>query len=171
MIIYWCLFFLTILKAVLFSTGGFGPLPSLHADFLANGWATEQQFAEAIAIGQIAPGPNGLWVVSLANLAGGMTGAVLGAIALILPPFFILLVRKFYARIRFYPSTQGILDGMVLVVSTFSIVVLATIYFNSSPDIILLFITAASAFLAYTKRISVNLILIISAAAGALFFH
>lgn len=167
--IYWCLFFLTILKAVLFSTGGFGPLPSLHADFLANGWATEQHFAEAIAIGQIAPGPNGLWVVSLANLSGGITGAVLGAAALVLPPFFILLVRKFYFRIRYYPATQGILDGIVLVVSTFSIVVLANIFQNRHPDAALLLISVISAALAATKRVSVNLILILSAVTGALF--
>lgn len=169
--IYWCLFFLTVLKAVLFSTGGFGPLPSLHTDFLANGWATEKQFAEAIAIGQIAPGPNGLWVVSLTNLSGGLIGAILGAIALILPPFFILLVRKFYARVRYAPSTQGVLDGMVLVVSTFSIVVLANIFFNRSPDVILLLIAVISAALAATKRVSVNLILIVSAVAGALLLH
>ena len=169
--IYWCLFFFIFLKAVLFSTGGFGPLPSLHTDVRANGWATEKQFAEASAIGQIAPGPNGLWVVSLTNLSGGLIGALLGAIALILPPFFILLVRKFYARVRYAPSTQGVLDGMVLVVSTFSIVVLANIFFNRSPDVILLLIAVISAALAATNRVSVNLILLVSAVAAALLLH
>ncbi|WP_231037416.1 chromate transporter [Pectinatus frisingensis] len=169
--IHWNLFFFTILKAVLFSTGGFGPLPSLHTDFLINGWANEQQFAEAIAIGQIAPGPNGLWVVSLANLSGGMIGAVLGTVALILPPFCILIVRKFYTRIKFYSATQGVLDGMVLVVSTFSVIVLANIFFNSIPNIFLFSIVVISAVLAATKRVPVNFILIASAVAGLLFLH
>ncbi len=35
----WFFFFSTILKAVLFSTGGFGPLPLLHADFISRAWA------------------------------------------------------------------------------------------------------------------------------------
>jgi len=59
------LYFWLILKASLFSTGGNGNLPSIHADMLARGWATERHFAEALAIGQIRPGPNGLWVVCL----------------------------------------------------------------------------------------------------------
>ncbi len=168
---YWILFFFTILKAVLFSTGGFGPLPALHADFLANGWATEQHFAEAISIGQIAPGPNGLWVVSLASLSNGTFAAVLAVLALILPPFIILFVRKFYSKIRYYPATQGILDGVVLVVSSFSIVVLAVIFQNSHPNAALILIAVISAVLAATRRVPVNLILVFAAVIGALFIN
>jgi chromate transporter len=58
------LYFWLFLKASLFSTGGMGNLPSLHTDLLARHWATEQQFAESLAIGQIAPGPSGLWVIA-----------------------------------------------------------------------------------------------------------
>ncbi len=42
------LYFWLFLKASLFSTGGFGNLPSLHHDLLARGWATESQFAESM---------------------------------------------------------------------------------------------------------------------------
>jgi len=56
------------LKASLFSTGGFSNLPSLHQDLLANAWAKEADFGQSIAIGQISPGPNGLWVISLGYL-------------------------------------------------------------------------------------------------------
>ena len=65
------IYFLLFLKASLFSTGGFSNLPSLHQDLLANGWAKESYFGQSIAIGQISPGPNGLWVISLGYLTYG----------------------------------------------------------------------------------------------------
>src|SRR6266571_4839680 len=68
------IYFLLFLKASLFSTGGFSNLPSLHQDLIANGWATDLDFGQSIAIGQISPGPNGLWVISLGYLTYGYLG-------------------------------------------------------------------------------------------------
>src|SRR5260370_9156395 len=101
----WLTFFWYVLKSYLFSTGGFGPLPSLHADLLAPGWATEKQFTEALAVGQLSPGPNGLWVVSLGYLVGGVPAAGLASLALMIPPLFVLLVHPGYARIAMHPAT------------------------------------------------------------------
>ena len=53
----WLTWFWIFLKSVLTSTAGFGPLPSLRADLLPRGWATDTQFAEALAVGQVSPGP------------------------------------------------------------------------------------------------------------------
>jgi len=69
------LYFLLFLKASLFSTGGFSNLPSLHQDLIGAKWATDADFGEAIAIGQISPGPNGLWTVSLGYITYGPPGA------------------------------------------------------------------------------------------------
>ncbi len=80
------LYLLLFLKASLFSSGGFSNLPSLHQDLLSNGWATEAEFGQALAIGQISPGPNGLWVISLGYLTGGYLGALLALIAITVPP-------------------------------------------------------------------------------------
>ena len=56
-------YFWLLLKASLFSTGGTGNLPSIHADLLARGWATDRHFAEALAIGQISPGPKQIGLI------------------------------------------------------------------------------------------------------------
>lgn len=162
----WLLFFGIVLKAVLFSTGGFGPLPSLHADFIAYGWATEQQFAEALAIGQITPGPNGLWVVSLCYLVAGVPGAVLAAIALLLPPLLIVAVQLVHARLAHHAATQGVLDGVVLVIVSFSILVLGQMFYSGGMTPLLLAIAALSAALAVSRRVSVNLILLAAAVFG-----
>src|SRR5262245_3784868 len=90
--LFWIMF-----KAALLSTTGAGNLPIVHQDLLARGWATDRQFAESLAIGQISPGPNGLWVISLGYLVGGLHGAAITLLAVSLPPFLVLLlVHGFY---------------------------------------------------------------------------
>ena len=79
------IYFLLFLKASLFSTGGFSNLPSLHQDLISNGWAVEADFGQSIAIGQISPGPNGLWVISMGCLTYGFLGALLALIAITHP--------------------------------------------------------------------------------------
>src|SRR5205085_4702564 len=94
------IYFLLFLKASLFSTGGFSNLPSLHQDLLANGWATEADFGQSIAIGQISPGPNGLWVISMGYITDGYFGAFLALIAITLPALLVLVISAGYTRIE-----------------------------------------------------------------------
>src|SRR5437660_12451784 len=94
------IYFLLFLKASLFSTGGFSNLPSLHQDLIANRWADEADFGQSIAIGQISPGPNGLWVISLGYLTYGYPGALFALIAITLPALLVLVVSTGYAHIE-----------------------------------------------------------------------
>src|SRR5512142_3187987 len=94
------LFFITFLKASLLSTGGLGNLPFLHQDLIALGWAQPSDFVTAIAVGNVSPGPTGLWSVSLGYLTYGWTGAILALVALSLPPLSILAIAAFYSRIE-----------------------------------------------------------------------
>ena len=162
----WIMFFWVVFKSILFSTGGFGPLPSLHADFIAHGWASEKQFTEALAIGQFTPGPNGLWVVSLCYLVAGLPGSIIACIALLLPPLLVLIVQRCYARIAHHPATQGLLDGVVLVIVSFSVIILAGIFRNNGLDIGMIAIAVISAALAISRRVSANIIMIVAALIG-----
>ena len=81
----WLTFFLLFLKASLLSTGGLGNLPFLHQDLIALGWASEADFVTAIAVGQVSPGPTGLWSISLGYLTFGWWGAALALAALSFP--------------------------------------------------------------------------------------
>ena len=166
----WLTFFWYVLKSSLFSTGGFGPLPSLHADLLARGWATEKQFTEALAVGQLSPGPNGLWVVSLSYLVAGVPGALLATLALLVPPLIILLVERGYLKIATLPATQGLLDGVVLVIVGIGVTILADLLRATDLDVSSLLIVAVSAFLAITRRMPVNAILLAAALAGLLLY-
>ena len=152
-----------VLKASLFSTGGFGNVPSIHSDLTARHWAGETQFAESLAVGQVSPGPNGLWVVSLGYLVGGVGGSLAALAAICLPPFFILLVEQMYRRVQNHPFVEGFVRGLSLAVVGVFLVVMANLLHGVGISGRSLLIAAASLALGATKRVPV--IIIIAAAA------
>ena len=126
-------YFLIFIKASLFSSGGMGNLPSLHQDLLANDWAQQADFSKAIAIGQITPGPNGLWVISLGYITYGFLGAFLSLIAITVPPFLVLLFEAVYRRVEDRRSVRGLTRGLSLTVFGLLLTVAASSI--TSPEI------------------------------------
>ncbi len=160
-------YFWLFLKASLFSTGGMGNLPSLHHDLLVRRWATDGQFAESLTIGQVSPGPNGLWVVCLGYLTNGSLGALFATIAVTIPPLLVLLLERVYRDIKHHPAVAGFVRGMSLaVVGTFAVVLtgmLRTAHINSLS----VAIGAIALVLGATKRVPLPLIICGAAFAGA----
>jgi chromate transporter len=163
-------FLLLVLKASLLSPGGMGNLPALHDDLVAvRGWATERHFAEALAVGQIAPGPNGLWVVSLGYLVGGVRGALAATFAIALPPLFVLVLERGYRRVQDHPAAIGFVRGLGLaVVGAFTVVLTGLLTSGGSNAFTSVVIALAAALLALSGRVPVFVILLMAAAAGLL---
>ena len=164
------LYFWILLKASLFSTGGTGNLPSIHSDLLAHGWATERHFAEALAIGQISPGPNGLWVICLGYLTYGVPGALLATLAISIPPMFVLAVVALHRRIGDHPAMQGFVRGLGLAVSGIFLVVVVRLLHENGIDLRSILIMVASIGLALTGRLPVPVLLGLAGVAGALLY-
>src|SRR5437879_2042604 len=164
------LYLLLFLKASLFSSGGFSNLPSLHQDLLANGWANEAEFGQALAIGQISPGPNGLWVISLGYLTGGYLGALFALIALTLPPLLVLVLAAIYRRIEKQPWVQGVMRGVSLAVVGLLLTVCWSIISRSGQDWKSWLIGAAAFGLAFSRRVNLLIILGLAAIAGYLLY-
>ncbi len=160
------IYFWLFLKASLFSTGGLGNLPSLHADLLAHQWANERQFAESLIIGQVAPGPNGLWVISLGYFTGGLSGAMLALIAINLPPFLVLMVDKLYRRIKDHPAVEGFVRGLSLAVVGVSGMILIGLMRNFGVDIRSVLIATVAIGLGMTRRVPVIGIIALAALVG-----
>lgn len=156
------------LKASLFSTGGMGNLPSLHRDLIARKWATEKQFAESLTIGQISPGPNGLWVVSLGYITNGALGAAIGAIAATVPPFIVLLVDRAYQKIKDQPAVTGFVRGMSLAVAGTFIVIIPGLLRTSGIGPRSIGILVGSMALAVTGRVPLYTVIAGSALLGIL---
>ncbi len=157
-----------LLKASLFSTSGTGNVPSLHADLIPRGWATEGQFAEALAVGQVSPGPSGLWVVSLGFLTAGLGGALLALVAITLPPLLILAVDRVYRRVQHHPVVEGFVRGLGLAVVGIFTVVLLHLLAGAGWSMRSIVLALASLALGLTRRVPVVVILAGAGAAGVL---
>jgi len=160
------IYFLLFLKASLFSTGGFSNLPSLHQDLIANRWADEADFGQSIAIGQISPGPNGLWVISLGYLTYGYPGALFALIAITLPALLVLVVSSGYAHIEQHTWVQGAMYGVSLAVVSLQITVVWTIMHQPGVDWKGLLIAIGAFGLVLTRKINILLILGLAGIAG-----
>lgn len=159
-------YFLLFFKASLFSSGGFSNLPSLHQDLIANGWATETDFGQAIAIGQISPGPNGLWVISMGYLTYGVLGASLALIAITLPALLVLAISAGYKRIERHAWVQGAMHGVSLAVVGLLLTVVWTILRQPGVDWKGLLIAAGAFGLALSRRVNLLVILALAGVVG-----
>jgi chromate transporter len=107
--------FLTFLKigAVLYGSG-YVLLAFLRADFVARlGWLTDHQLIDAIAVGQVTPGPVFTTATFIGYLLGGVPGALLATLAIFLPSFvFVAISNPLIPRMRRSPWVGGFLDGV-----------------------------------------------------------
>src|SRR5437763_1086392 len=92
------------LKASALSLGGLSSLPLLRGDLVAPGIATDDQVIQAIAIGRISTGPNGLYIVSLGYLVAGVVGATMALLAASLPPLVIVPITAAARRCHPQPA-------------------------------------------------------------------
>jgi chromate transporter len=152
-------YFLLFLKGSLFSTSGLSNLPSLHQDLMGNGWARETDFGQAVAIGQITPGPSGLWVISLGYFTYGYLGALLALVSIIIPPFAVLAISSAYGQIQHRPAAQGAMQGVALAVVGLTLTACWTILYQPDMDWRGLLIAAGAFGLALSRKINFLLIL------------
>jgi chromate transporter len=107
--------FLTFLKigAVLYGSG-YVLLAFLNADFVGGlHWLTERQLIDAVAVGQVTPGPVFTTATFIGYLVAGVPGALLATLAIFLPSFFLVpAVYPLVPRLRRSPRMSAFLDGV-----------------------------------------------------------
>jgi len=109
--------FLFFLKAgsVLFGSG-YVLLVFLRADLVERWhWLTEAQLLDAIAVGQITPGPVFTTATFIGYLLGGTRGAAVATLGIFLPAFvFVAASGPLVPRIRRHPAAGAFLDGVIV---------------------------------------------------------
>jgi chromate transporter len=109
------LLFLNFLKvgATLYGSG-YVLLAYLRADFVHGlGWLTDRQLIDAIAIGQVTPGPVFTTATFIGYLLGGVPGALVATAGIFLPSFvFVAIAGLLVERIRKSAWAAGFLDGV-----------------------------------------------------------
>ena len=93
--------------------GGFVIVPLMQSDAVGTyHWMTEGQFLNAVALGQITPGPLTQTVAAVGYAAGGLPSALLAALVAFLPSFsFILLGAARFERLLANEGVRTFLAG------------------------------------------------------------
>jgi chromate transporter len=99
--------------AVLYGSG-YVLLAFLRADFVERlGWLTDRQLLDAVAVGQVTPGPVFTTATFIGFLLAGWPGSVLATVAIFLPSFvFVAVSRPWLPRLRASRRAAAFLDGV-----------------------------------------------------------
>jgi chromate transporter len=93
--------------------GGFVIIPLMQADAVDRyHWMTDAQFLNAVALGQVTPGPVVHTVAVVGYAAAGIGGGLLAAIVAFAPSFaFVLLGARHFDRLRTNTTAGAFLSG------------------------------------------------------------
>ncbi len=135
------LFFLKV-GAVLFGSG-YVLLAFLRADLVERWrWLTEGQLLDAIAVGQVTPGPVFTTATFIGYLLAGPVGAVVATVGIFLPAFFFVAMSgPLVRRLRHSPVAGAFLDG----INVASLALMAVVSWQLGREAIVDFTTAALA--------------------------
>ena len=108
------LFWLFLKAGALMFGSGYVLLAFIYDDLVLRlGWLTESQLVDAIAIGQVTPGPLSTTATFVGYLLGGLPAALLATLAMFLPSFvFVGIVYFAVTKLRESPHVSHILDGI-----------------------------------------------------------
>jgi chromate transporter len=148
------LFFLKV-GAVLYGSG-YVLLAFIRADLVERWqWLTESQLLDAIAIGQVTPGPVFTTATFIGYVLAGIPGAAVATIGIFLPAFiFVALSGPLVPLIRRSPTAGAFLDGVNACALSLMFVVTYLLARSAIVDITTILIALVSAFLLFRFRIN-----------------
>jgi chromate transporter len=100
--------------SVLLFGGGFVFIPLIEQIVVQEqAWLTRQEFIDAIAMGQITPGPILISAAFIGYKVMGLLGAAIATVGIFLPPALLMLVcAHFLMRVRESKAVQAVLRGI-----------------------------------------------------------
>ena len=171
--------FLTFLKIGSFTFGGgYAMIAMIQYEAEHHGWLTQEELVDFVALSESTPGPLAVNMATFVGIrTGGIAGAVIATIGIVLPSFIIILIiAKCFERFKNSRSVKGIMSGLkpavVGMIGTAFLSVGRTVFFpeglqlNTFTDAsfwIFLCLFAVSAVLAFKKMNPIKIILIAAA--------
>jgi chromate transporter len=110
----WPIFFAFAKIGALVFGSGYVLLAFLRTDLVErHGWLTQQQLLDAVAVGQVTPGPVFTTATFLGYLLHGTSGAIAATVGIFLPAFiFVAVSAPLIPRIRESQIAGAMLDGI-----------------------------------------------------------
>jgi chromate transporter len=164
----WPLFlFFVKVGSVLFGSG-YVLLAFLRADLVERyGWLTEQQLLDAVAVGQVTPGPVFTTATFIGYILAGPVGAAVATIGIFLPAFvFVAISSPLIPRLRKSEAAGAFLDGVN--VSSLALMAMVTLQLSHSAivDVPTVLVGIASAVLLVVYRVNSTWLIAGGAAVG-----
>lgn len=106
-------FFFAKAGAFIFGSG-LAIVPFLHSGVVVeNGWLTEQQFLDAVAVAMITPGPVVISVAFIGYLVAGSVGATAAAFGVFLPCYlFVIIPAPYFQKYATVPRIKAFVGGV-----------------------------------------------------------
>lgn len=107
--------FLTFLKiGALSFGGGMGMISLIREEVIGHGWMTEAELLNMIAVAESTPGPIAVNIATFIGAGeGGIAGAVLATLGVVLPSFvIILLIAALMRNLLKYEGVKAFLGGV-----------------------------------------------------------
>ncbi len=148
------LFFLKV-GAVLFGSG-YVLLAFLRTDLVDRlRWLTEAQLLDAVAVGQITPGPVFTTATFIGYILGGFRGAVVATLGIFLPSFFFVSISgPLIPHLRRSPLAGAFLDGVN--VGAWALMAAVTLFLARAAivDVTTILLAVSSAFILIRYRVN-----------------
>ena len=89
--------------------GGFAALPLMHHEIVGvRGWMDSKTFMDAIALGQITPGPITMSTTFVGYLLRGLPGAIVATLAIFTPSFLmVIIITPIFDKLKGSPYFLG----------------------------------------------------------------
>jgi chromate transporter len=110
----WPVFFVFVKIGAMVFGSGYVLLVFLRADLVErHAWLTQQQLLDAVAVGQVTPGPVFTTATFLGYLLHGTSGAIAATVGIFLPAFFFVAISApLIPKIRASRTAGAALDGI-----------------------------------------------------------
>jgi chromate transporter len=165
--------FLIFLKigSVVFGSG-YVLLAFLRTDLVAGlHWITDAQLLDAIAIGQVTPGPVFTTATFIGFLLAGPVGALVATVGIFLPAFVLVAISgPLIPRIRRSPVAGAFLDGVIVASLALMTFVTYELGMAALIDIVTIIMAIVSAVLLIRFRINSAWLVLLGAVVGVLRF-
>lgn len=151
--------------------GGYVTLPLLHRFFVEDfGWLTSRELTDAVAIGQLSPGPMTIMNAFIGHKVAGFAGAVTATLATYLPSVAVgSLVGRWYPRLKQSATAAAVLRGMTVGVVGMLLAVTLQLGREAVADPASVVLAAATFALMACTRLDPTLLVVAAGVAGAAF--